>query len=125
MNRDKALVVFSGGQDSTTCLFWAKRHFKEVVALSFIYGQQHVKEVDLAREIAAEAGVEWACLDVSFIAGLGRNSLTDNTMIMDEEKPEHGCPNTFVPGLRATARFCRTGRIQTVTNSKGTGVTMV
>lgn len=98
MNRDKALVVFSGGQDSTTCLFWAKRHFKEVVALSFIYGQQHVKEVDLAREIAAEAGVEWACLDVSFIAGLGRNSLTDNTMIMDEEKPEHGCPNTFVPG---------------------------
>ena len=38
---EKALVVFSGGQDSTTCLFWAKKHFKEVYALSFVYGQKH------------------------------------------------------------------------------------
>lgn len=49
MNRDTALVVFSGGQDSTTCLFWAKREFKKVYALSFLYGQKHQKEVDLAR----------------------------------------------------------------------------
>ena len=40
MNKETALVVFSGGQDSTTCLFWAKKHFKKVVALSFVYGQQ-------------------------------------------------------------------------------------
>lgn len=98
MNRDKALVVFSGGQDSTTCLFWAKKHFKKVVALSFVYGQKHVKEVDLAREIAAEAGVEWKSLDVSFIASLGKNSLTDTTIEMDEQRPEGGFPNTFVPG---------------------------
>ena len=39
MNKETALVVFSGGQDSTTCLFWAKKHFKKVVALSFVYGQ--------------------------------------------------------------------------------------
>ena len=39
MNREAALVVFSGGQDSTTCLFWAKRNFKKVYALSFLYGQ--------------------------------------------------------------------------------------
>ncbi len=98
MNRDKALVVFSGGQDSTTCLFWAKKHFKKVVALSFVYGQKHVKEVDLAREIAAEAGVEWKSMDVSFIASLGKNSLTDTTIEMDEQRPEGGFPNTFVPG---------------------------
>ena len=98
MNRDKALVVFSGGQDSTTCLFWAKKHFKKVVALSFVYGQKHVKEVALAREIAAEAGVEWKSMDVSFIASLGKNSLTDTTIEMDEQRPEGGFPNTFVPG---------------------------
>ena len=49
MNKSDALVVFSGGQDSTTCLFWAKKHFRKVYALSFIYGQKHVKEVELAR----------------------------------------------------------------------------
>ena len=47
MNNQAALVVFSGGQDSTTCLYWAKKHFKEVYALSFVYGQKHVKEVEL------------------------------------------------------------------------------
>lgn len=41
MNHEAALVVFSGGQDSTTCLFWAKKHFKKVYALSFVYGQKH------------------------------------------------------------------------------------
>lgn len=98
MNDTAALVVFSGGQDSTTCLFWAKKHFREVVALSFVYGQKHVKEVELARSIAAKAGVEWHSMDVSFIGSLGRNSLTDATMEMDAEKPAEGCPNTFVPG---------------------------
>ncbi len=46
MNKESALVVFSGGQDSTTCLFWAKRNFKKVYALSFLYGQKHEKEVE-------------------------------------------------------------------------------
>ena len=62
MNNETALVVFSGGQDSTTCLFWAKKHFKKVYALSFIYGQKHVKEVELAREIARKADVEFAVM---------------------------------------------------------------
>ena len=56
MNRETALVVFSGGQDSTTCLFWAKRNFKKVYALSFLYGQKHQKEVEAARKIAAYYG---------------------------------------------------------------------
>ena len=80
MNNETALVVFSGGQDSTTCLFWAKKHFKKVYALSFIYGQKHVKEVELAREIARKADVEFAVMDVSFIGHLGKNSLTEKTL---------------------------------------------
>lgn len=98
VNNDVALVVFSGGQDSTTCLFWAKKHFKEVYALSFLYGQKHEKEVELARTIAQKAGVHFDVMDVSFIGHLGKNSLTDTTIRMDEEKPEGSFPNTFVPG---------------------------
>jgi 7-cyano-7-deazaguanine synthase len=96
---ESALVVFSGGQDSTTCLYWAKKNFKRVVALSFIYGQKHVKEVDLARELAKEAGVEWASMDVSFISKLSTGcSLTDTSLQIEEEKPEDSFPSTFVPG---------------------------
>lgn len=98
MNREVALVVFSGGQDSTTCLFWAKKNFKKVVALSFLYGQKHSNEVELARKIALDADVEFHLMDVSFIGTLGQNSLTDTTIKMDQDKPEGGVPNTFVPG---------------------------
>ena len=98
MNHSTALVVFSGGQDSTTCLFWAKRHFSRVVALSFLYGQKHQKEVELAAQIAVKAGVEHAVMDVSFIGQLGQNSLTNTSIAMDEEKPADSYPNTFVPG---------------------------
>ena len=98
MNNNTALVVFSGGQDSTTCLFWAKRKFQKVYALSFLYGQKHAQEVEIARSIAQRADVEFDVMDVSFIGTLGHNSLTDQTIIMDSEKPEEGVPNTFVPG---------------------------
>ena len=50
LSKDKAVVVFSGGQDSTTCLFWAKKHFNEVYALSFRYGQKHEQEVEFAKK---------------------------------------------------------------------------
>lgn len=95
---NSALVVFSGGQDSTTCLFWAKKHFMKVYAISFLYGQKHAKEVDLARGIAERAGVEFKLMDVYFIGNLGSNSLTDTSIQMDEDKPEGSFPNTFVPG---------------------------
>ena len=98
MNRDAALVVFSGGQDSTTCLYWAKREFKSVVALSFDYGQKHKLELTLAEEIAKKANVEFHRMDVSFIGNLGHNSLTDTNLKMDEVKPDDSVPNTFVPG---------------------------
>ena len=98
MNHDAALVVFSGGQDSTTCLFWAKKRFRKVYALSFLYGQKHEKEVELARAIAEKAEVDFHVMDVSFVGRLGKNSLTDLSVKMDEEKPADSCPNTFVPG---------------------------
>lgn len=99
IDKNKVLVVFSGGQDSTTCLFWAKRNFSEVYALSFIYGQKHANEVELARSIAEEAGVKWDVMDVSFISSLSTGcSLTDSSITMDKERPEGGVPNTFVPG---------------------------
>lgn len=93
-----ALVVFSGGQDSTTCLFWAKERFEKVYALSFFYGQKHSCELDAARAIAKEAGVPLDVQDVSFISRIGRSSLTDPSMPMDREKPQDSFPNTFVPG---------------------------
>ena len=126
MNKETALVVFSGGQDSTTCLFWALKHFRKVVALTFTYGQKHVLEVEIAEQIATKAGeiarqnglneggndVEWHKMDVSFISQLSHNSLTDKSMQMDQEKPADGPPNTFVPGrnlffLSVAAVFAR------------------
>lgn len=98
VNKEKVLVVFSGGQDSTTCLFWAKKHFKEVHALTFRYGQKHVQEVDVARSIAQKAGVDWDVMDVSFISKIGTSSLTDASIEMDQVKPADSFPNTFVPG---------------------------
>ena len=95
---ESALVVFSGGQDSTTCLFWAKQRFSRVVALSFRYGQRHELEVELARDIAKEADVEFHVLDVPLVGQLGSNSLTDKSITIDEVKPENSFPNTFVPG---------------------------
>ena len=98
MDKKRALVVFSGGQDSTTCLYWAKRRFEEVYALSFLYGQKHAKEVDLAQQIAHKAEVKFEVMEVPLIGKLGRNSLTDQSLKMDEEKPSDSYPNTFVPG---------------------------
>lgn len=98
MNNETALVVFSGGQDSTTCLYWAKRKFGNVLALTFRYGQKHEREIEVAQEIAQKAGVGIHVMDVSFIGQLGSNSLTDFTLPMDENKPDDTFPNTFVPG---------------------------
>ena len=48
---EKAVVVFSGGQDSTTCLFWAKQHFAQVEAVTFDYGQRHKLEIECAPKL--------------------------------------------------------------------------
>lgn len=98
MKESEALVVFSGGQDSTTCLYWALRNFKKVTTITFSYGQKHSNEVEMARAIAEKAGVEFNLQDVSFISRIGTSSLTDSSIEMDQEKPADSVPNTFVPG---------------------------
>lgn len=99
MDSNKALVVFSGGQDSTTCLFWAKKNFKEVHAITFLYGQRHKIEVEMARKIAAKAGVPITVREVNFIGEISSGcSLIDTAVKMDPVKPEKTMPNTFVPG---------------------------
>ena len=96
-NEESALVLFSGGQDSTTCLYWALAHFQSVHTLCFTYGQRHSLETEVARKIAQQAGVPFRLLDVSVIGSLSPNALTFD-LEMDTEASENAYPNTFVPG---------------------------
>ncbi len=98
MNTSKAVVVFSGGQDSTTCLFWAKEKFGEVVAVSFDYNQKHRAELECAREICEKHNIEYHELDLSLLNQLAPNALTRKDIKVDEHAPEEGTPNTFVDG---------------------------
>lgn len=97
-SQENAFVLFSGGQDSTTCLFWAKKQFKTVTALCFIYGQRHSQEVENARRIAGMANVPFEVMDATIISHLSPNSLTDDKIEMDQEHADNTFPNTFVPG---------------------------
>ncbi len=94
----KAVVVFSAGQDSTTCLFWAKKKYEEVIALSFDYGQKHSDELICAKEICKKYGVEHHILDMALLNQLAPNSLTRADIEVDKEAPETGTPNSFVDG---------------------------
>ena len=98
LSRENAVVLFSGGQDSTTCLFLAKQQFKNITAICFTYGQKHSLECEIAKTIADTAGVKFRLIDANFISGLASNSLTDQTVVMDKDKPADALPNTFVPG---------------------------
>ena len=91
-------MVFSGGQDSATCLYWALKRFREVHTITFAYGQKHSLEVESAKKIAGMAGVDFHLVDITQIASIGKNSLTDSSIVMDSEKPADTPPNTFVPG---------------------------
>lgn len=94
---EKAIVVFSGGQDSTTCLFWAIQQFKEVEAVTFDYNQRHSLEIECAKNIANELGVRHHILDMSLLNQLAPNALTRSDIeVKDGEDGE--LPSTFVPG---------------------------
>lgn len=97
-NKEAAVVVFSGGQDSTTCLLWAMKRYKEVIAVSFDYGQRHKAELDCAKEITEKLGVEWQVMDMSLLNQLAPNSLTRGDIVVDENAPEDGAPNSVVDG---------------------------
>lgn len=97
-SKEEALVLFSGGQDSTTCLYWAKQNFINVYALCFSYGQRHSQEIENAERIAKMSGTPFRVLDTNVISNLAPSSLTNLSMQMDSEKPAESYPNTFVPG---------------------------
>lgn len=93
-----ALVLLSGGQDSTTCLAWAQRRFCEVSAVGFDYGQRHAIELLAAEAVADAAGVHFVVVPVH---GLGGSSLTDHSMEVKADGGHRGLPNTFTPGRNA------------------------
>lgn len=95
MKRQSALVVFSGGQDSTTCLFWAMKHYEYVETVTFSYGQRHSQDLEVAKEIAAEQGVKHHILDMSLLGQITENALTSDIAI---ETKDGEVPNTFVDG---------------------------
>ncbi|MEH7302151.1 7-cyano-7-deazaguanine synthase QueC [Neobacillus drentensis] len=97
MKNSKALVVFSGGQDSTTCLFWALKNFNEVEVVTFDYNQRHSLEIECAKSIAIELGVRHHILDMALLNQLAPSALTrDDIDVKDGE--EGGLPSSFVPG---------------------------
>ncbi|MFC3884368.1 7-cyano-7-deazaguanine synthase QueC [Bacillus songklensis] len=96
MKQEKAVVVFSGGQDSTTCLFWALKNFKEVEAVTFNYGQRHSKEIEVAKAIADDLGVKHTVLDMSLLNQLAPNALTRADINIEQKEGE--LPTTFVDG---------------------------
>lgn len=98
MNKEKAVVVFSGGQDSTTCLFWAMKKFKEVIAVSFDYNQKHKLELECAKDICKKNGIEFHVLDMALLNQLAPNSLTRKDIEVDKDSPKEGVPNSFVDG---------------------------
>ncbi|RAP27941.1 hypothetical protein C2W64_00760 [Brevibacillus laterosporus] len=96
MKKDKAVVVFSGGQDSTTCLFWAQKQFGEVEVVTFDYGQRHKQEIECAQKIAKEQGVKQTIMDMSLLNQLAPNALTRNDVQIEQVEGE--IPNTCVDG---------------------------
>ncbi|HSQ41419.1 MAG TPA: 7-cyano-7-deazaguanine synthase QueC [Fibrobacteraceae bacterium] len=91
------LVVFSGGQDSTTCLYWAKKKFAQVCAVTFDYGQRHRVELEAASKICQLAKVSQTVLPVDTFRALGGNTLTDPVRTPAGMGPGN-LPDTFVPG---------------------------
>lgn len=105
MMNESALVLFSGGQDSATCLAWALAHYAHVETLGFDYGQRHKVELDVRtplRTAMADRFLQWAgrlgpdhVIDLTVLGQISDTALTQNAAIMMQE---NGLPNTFVPG---------------------------
>jgi 7-cyano-7-deazaguanine synthase len=105
MEHDKALVLFSGGQDSTICLAWALERFAQVETLGFDYGQRHRAELDARPRLLAglrDGFPRWRgrlgedhVLPLDILKAIGGSALTDATKF---EMGENGLPTSFVPG---------------------------
>jgi len=96
----RAVVVFSGGQDSTTCLIQALQQYDEVHCVTFDYGQRHRAEIDVARELSLKLDARaHKVLDVTLLNELAVSSLTrDSIPVPGYDPEEKGIPSTFVPG---------------------------
>jgi 7-cyano-7-deazaguanine synthase len=100
-----ALVLFSGGQDSTTCLAWALKRFERVETIGFDYRQRHRVELDqrgIIRSEIVKLNPQWAArlgddhlLDLGVLGEISATAMTRDIAIIADEK---GLPNTFVPG---------------------------
>src|SRR5262245_2623844 len=105
MGEQSALVLFSGGQDSTVCLAWALAHYTSVETIGFAYGQRHAVELTQRPIVLKEIGAKfpsWASRlgedHVLDLATLGQVSDTALTREAQFEMTAAGLPNTFVPG---------------------------
>ncbi|WP_241645404.1 7-cyano-7-deazaguanine synthase QueC [Rosenbergiella metrosideri] len=96
----KAVVVFSGGQDSTTCLVQAIQHYDEVHCITFDYGQRHQQEIAIAKQLTQRLGVAaHKVMDVTLLNELAISSLTrDNIPVPGYQPDATALPSTFVPG---------------------------
>lgn len=107
-NNDKALVIFSGGQDSTVCLCWALRNFKEVHAVSFDYGQRHAHAELKAAQFIINMLTEHTERNISYELVMlghilrGSSPLVNGAEVLEQYKDMHSLPDglekTFVPG---------------------------
>lgn len=91
----KAVVIFSGGQDSTTLLFHAINLYEEVEAITFFYGQKHSVELECAELICSSLKIKQTKIDLSFL-----NSIVESALISDgdvNKTNEKGLPASFVP----------------------------
>lgn len=99
-NSNAALVLLSGGQDSTTCLFWAKKHFDRIEAIGFNYGQKHAVELAQASLIASKAQVPFTTFNLKGM--LSGSSLTEYEKDMSDKHDRNpSLPSSFVPGRNA------------------------
>ena len=96
----KVLVMLSGGQDSTTCLYWAIEKYgkQNVSAVTFDYGQRHKVELECAAKIANLAQVPHKVLPINTFSAIGGDALTDDAVEVPTTAPEGELPITFVPG---------------------------
>ena len=99
MHSKKAVVLFSGGQDSTTCLYWALDKFEEVKALSIYYGQRHDNELISAAKIANMAGIAHSRIDLSdLFKSISDSALLNKKQDVFAEHRSGNLPASFVPG---------------------------
>lgn len=96
----KCIVLFSGGIDSTTSLYWALKRFERVHSLTFDYGQRHRIEISMAQRLARKLGIPQKTLQID-LKQIGGSSLTDTKIPLPEyeklEEMEEGPPPTYVP----------------------------